>query len=250
MKKTKKYFMPLCLMLILTMLFSFVSVKPTEVQASKAIYLSDTSVSLYPKQEKNLYIYIGGGKNKSNVWKSSNSKIVKIDSKGTLTAIAPGKATITAYPKAYPSAKCKCVVTVRKSIALEKYIGRKASSLAKAIGKMKHQTHINSELQNAYEGSKIRIEYQPGKGYDTIGYYSYIINKGNKAVSLYNVRIGNSWSYADKCLKKAGFTCTQNKRKLGSNRYYSIYEKGKGLKQLQIGITTNSSKKIFEFSLN
>lgn len=136
--------MPLCLMLILTMLFSFVSVKPTEVQASKAIYLSDTSVSLYPKQKKNLYIYIGGGKNKSNVWKSSNSKIVKIDSKGTLTAIAPGKATITAYPKAYPSAKCKCVVTVRKSIALEKYIGRKASSLAKAIGKMKHQINIRN----------------------------------------------------------------------------------------------------------
>lgn len=246
----KKRFLPMCLLLILTMLFSLVSAKSTEVQASKAIYLSDTSVSLYQKQKKNLYVYIGGGKNKSNVWKSSNSRVVKVNSKGTLTAIAPGKATITAYPKAYPFAKCKCVVTVRKSIALEKYIGKKASALAKAIGKMKHKTGINSEGQNAYEGSKIRIEYQPRKGYDTIGYYSYIVNKGNKSVSLYNIRIGNSWSYADKYLKKAGFTCTQNKRKLGSNRYYSIYEKGKGLKHTQVGVMTNSSKKIFEFSLN
>lgn len=47
-------------------------------------------------------------------WKTSNKKIAKVSSNGTVTPVKTGKATITCYVKAQKSKKVTCKVTVKK----------------------------------------------------------------------------------------------------------------------------------------
>lgn len=46
-------------------------------------------------------------------WKTSNKKIVKVNSKGTVTPVKTGKATITCYVKSQKTKKVTCKVTVK-----------------------------------------------------------------------------------------------------------------------------------------
>lgn len=50
-------------------------------------------------------------KNKTVIWKSSDEAIATVDSKGKVTGVAPGKATITAIASSGKTAKCKVTVT-------------------------------------------------------------------------------------------------------------------------------------------
>lgn len=112
------------LLLAFAMALSFVHVNSVDVQAGQnAIGMSNDgdTITLYPKQTKTLYMYVGPGKYFNNAWKSSNPKVAKISSKGKITAVAPGKTTITVYPKEYPFSKHSCTVVVKKpSIKLNK----------------------------------------------------------------------------------------------------------------------------------
>ena len=50
------------------------------------------------------------------VWKSSNKKVAKVASNGTVTPLTKGTATITCYVKAQKSKKVTCKVTVKKQL--------------------------------------------------------------------------------------------------------------------------------------
>lgn len=47
-------------------------------------------------------------------WKTSNKKIVKVSSNGTVTPVKTGKATVTCYVKSQKSKKVTCKITVKK----------------------------------------------------------------------------------------------------------------------------------------
>ena len=51
---------------------------------------------------------------KKITWVSSDTKVAKVSSKGKVTAVAPGKATITAYGSSGKKATCKITVTGAK----------------------------------------------------------------------------------------------------------------------------------------
>ncbi len=53
-----------------------------------------------------------GASNKKVTWKSSNPKVAKVSSKGVITGVKPGTATITAIAKDGSKKKAKCKVTV------------------------------------------------------------------------------------------------------------------------------------------
>lgn len=57
--------------------------------------------------------------NKKLKWTSSDKSVAKVDSKGKVTAVSPGKATITCATTDGTKIKKQCKVTVKDSIALE-----------------------------------------------------------------------------------------------------------------------------------
>lgn len=67
---------------------------------------------------------VKGLKSKSVTWKSSNSKVAKVSSKGKVTGVKPGSAKITATSKSNKKIKAVCKITVKKdavqSIQLDK----------------------------------------------------------------------------------------------------------------------------------
>lgn len=65
-----------------------------------------SSLNLNRKSSFNLIVYKGSG---STTFRSSNSKVVKVNSKGRITAIKTGKATVTAVKN---GVKLKCKITV------------------------------------------------------------------------------------------------------------------------------------------
>ena len=55
-----------------------------------------------------------GAKNKNIIWKSSDTSVVTVDSKGKVKAVGTGKATITAISSSGKTAKCEITVTGAK----------------------------------------------------------------------------------------------------------------------------------------
>lgn len=127
MKEKKAVKKVLCGILTFILLFVCVSQFTEEIQAGQnAIYMDQDgkTITLYPGQTKKLTIYIGGGVNSNNVWKSSNTKAATISSKGVVKAVNPGKAVISGYPKGYSFAVGKCTIVVKKpTINLNKTSG-------------------------------------------------------------------------------------------------------------------------------
>lgn len=58
--------------------------------------------------------------NKAVIWKSSNTRVAKINSKGKVTAVSTGTATITATAKDGSKKKATCKITVKKSTTATK----------------------------------------------------------------------------------------------------------------------------------
>lgn len=85
------------------------NVKETKTMEAKGIFALKATVKP------------ANAKNKKVAWKSSNPKIVKINSKGKITAIRAGKATITAVASDGSGVKKSCTINVTKlSIKLNK----------------------------------------------------------------------------------------------------------------------------------
>ncbi len=91
------------------------------------------------------------------VWKSSDSKVVKIDSSGNARSVAPGKAKITAI---YKNHKYVCKVTVTKADA-----NNDEAELKKLIKKQRHwgnlrvSTNIHSKQYKWKKGRLVAIKW-------------------------------------------------------------------------------------------
>lgn len=92
-----------------------VSVTPPKVKVSK-LTLNRTSVSLTKKGQTyqlKATASPSNATNKSVTWKSSNTRVVTVNSAGRLTAVGNGSATITATAKDGSKKKVTCKVTVK-----------------------------------------------------------------------------------------------------------------------------------------
>lgn len=90
-----------------------IKIKVTNLKA-KYVTMSKKSANMYPGQKSALKATVKGRTgfyNQGVYWKSSNTKIVTVDSKGNVTAKAAGKATITATERG-GSKKATCAVNV------------------------------------------------------------------------------------------------------------------------------------------
>ena len=97
-----------------------------EAKAAVKPKLSKTSAAMYPGQSTKLKVKNTSAKVK---WFSSNKKIAKVSSKGTVKAVKLGKCTITAKVK---GKKLKCKVAV---VTKENYRARKLYDLVREKGK-------------------------------------------------------------------------------------------------------------------
>lgn len=90
-----------------------IKIKVTNLKA-KYVTMSKKSANMYPGQKSALKATVKGRTgfyNQGVYWKSSNTKIATVDSKGNVTAKAAGKATITATERG-GSKKATCAVNV------------------------------------------------------------------------------------------------------------------------------------------
>ena len=91
--------------------------KVTVKQPVTSIKLSKTSISLNEGKTYSLKTSIApkNADNKAVVWKSSNTKIATVSSKGIVAAKSAGTATITATAKDGSGKKSSCKVTIKGS---------------------------------------------------------------------------------------------------------------------------------------
>lgn len=101
-------------------------------------------------------------------WKSSNPKVAKVNSKGLVTAVAPGKATITCTSVANPSVKAKCVVTVKNTLVKKITLNYKEKTLK--IGKtlqlkatVKPATAVNRKVKWVSSDEEVATVSSKGK---------------------------------------------------------------------------------------
>ncbi len=164
MKKISKLILGIILALVLVSTgFSSLpgmDVGTIEVQAAKKPAISKKTLSLYVKKTATLKMKNSKGKIK---WSSSNKKIAKVSSKGKVTAVKAGKATISAKVsgKTY-----KCTVTVKNPVLSPKakaiYQGKTVS--LKVTGAVSKITWSSSNKAIAkVSSSGIVTGVKPGK---------------------------------------------------------------------------------------
>lgn len=69
-------------------------------------------------------VVLSNAANKAVTWKSSNTKVATVNSRGKVTAKSPGTATITCTAKDGSGKKATCKITVRKYTEIEEYVSR------------------------------------------------------------------------------------------------------------------------------
>jgi len=104
---------------------SFTAIKKATVNRKikvKSIKLNKKKITLKPKQSKKLKATVKpkNATNKKIKWTSSNRKVVKVNSKGKITALKKGKVKIYAKAKDGSGKKAVCTVTVKKAVKKKK----------------------------------------------------------------------------------------------------------------------------------
>lgn len=69
-------------------------------------------------------VVLSNAANKAVTWKSSNTKVATVNSRGKVTAKSPGTAMITCTAKDGSGKKATCKITVRKYTEIEEYVSR------------------------------------------------------------------------------------------------------------------------------
>ncbi len=107
----KNVFLPF---LVIMLILSMVTISASQVSAAVAVWMSDSTVTLYEKESKKISANIAGGESNSSFkWSSSNNSVATVSKDGVIKAKKAGKATITAAGKNFPT-KLTCKVTVKE----------------------------------------------------------------------------------------------------------------------------------------
>ncbi len=122
MKASKRI---VALLLTLIMVLGTFSFGFSAMAASKKvtkIKLNKSSITIYTGQTYTLKATVSpsNASNKKVSWKSSKSSVAKVSSKGVVTAIKKGTATVTCYAKDGSGKKATCKVTVKKAVPVTK----------------------------------------------------------------------------------------------------------------------------------
>ena len=151
MKKAKKYAL-IILMLLFTMMLP--------ITANAAVKLNKKSVTLTTGKTETLKIT--GTKSKVK-WKSSNSKIASVNSKGKVLAKAKGTATITAtvLKKNY-----KCKITVKKAAVSSSHSGNSQAPAYVWLPRTGSKYHRTSTCSRMKSPRKVSLEKAVSMGYE------------------------------------------------------------------------------------
>ena len=198
--------------------------------------LSATSKTLYEKNKFKLQITGTEGTAK---WASSNTKVAKVAADGTVTAIAPGKANITATingvkltcqitVKATSISATKATVYVKKTLALTVNGGdgkitwstsnkkiATVSSSGVVKGVKPGTVTITAKRNGKTFKCKVTVSYEPEKA--TVKTYNYSKNKATN-INKYITISGNSTVEITACNKGSG----------NYNLLYVVFEKSNG----------------------
>ena len=95
------------------------------IKVSK-IALNKTGATLMKNETLDLKATVtpSNAANTAVTWKSSNTKVATVNSRGKVTAKSPGTATITCTAKDGSGKKATCKITVRKYTEIEEYVSR------------------------------------------------------------------------------------------------------------------------------
>ena len=95
------------------------------IKVSK-IALNKTGATLMKNETLDLKATVtpSNAANTAVTWKSSNTKVATVNSRGKVTAKSPGTATITCTAKDGSGQKATCKITVRKYTEIEEYVSR------------------------------------------------------------------------------------------------------------------------------
>lgn len=95
------------------------------IKVSK-IALNKTGATLMKNETLDLKATVtpSNAANKAVTWKSSNTKVATVNSRGKVIAKSPGTATITCTAKDGSGKKATCKITVRKYTEIEEYVSR------------------------------------------------------------------------------------------------------------------------------
>jgi hypothetical protein len=175
----------------------------------KKVTLNKTKVSIYKGNTVQLKAEVSP-KNATVklTWKSSNSSVAKVSQKGVVTGVKKGTATITVRNSNGKSAKCS--VTVNNTVELSKYLGNSTvNKVAKAIGGMK--VKATSKYKSYCSRTNISIGILAKGGYDHL---TDISNTGYKGVTLYGIRIGDTYNTVQQKLQKNGIYCSSGNKNI------------------------------------
>lgn len=139
-----------------------IKIKVTNLKA-KSVTMSKKSAILFPNDKTTLKATVKGSAgfyNQGVTWKSSNTSVATVTSKGIVTAKKAGKATITATEKG-GSKKATCAVTVS---------GIKVDKANKSVS-------VTATVNNATEKSMHYVVYKNGKAAKT----SYFVTDATPA---------------------------------------------------------------------
>ena len=155
------------------MLFHSLLFPGKAVNAAPRMRLNKTAVTLI--QGKTVKLRIIGTKRKVT-WKSSNKKIAKVNKKGVVKALSPGKCTITAKVRG-KKLKCKVTVDTVERINAKKLYDLIRKKGKKGKGEEKNLRTISTKFRpkGTDDSIEVRITAYPEKG-KLLFSYDYVLD--------------------------------------------------------------------------
>lgn len=143
------------------------------VNAAPRMRLNKTAITLI--QEKTVKLRVIGTKKKVT-WKSSNKKIAKVNKKGVVKALSPGKCTITAKVRG-KKLKCKVTVDTVERINAKRLYDLIRKKGKKGTGEEKDLRTISTKFRpkGTDDSIEVRITAYPEKG-KLLFSYDYVLD--------------------------------------------------------------------------
>ena len=219
MKKKTSFL--ICMLAICMLFLSFYENTYAATKKS-SIMLNKSKATVYTSGNKTVQLKTTvKGASKKVTWKSSNKKIATVNSKGKVIAKKAGSVKITAKANGVTA---KCIITIKNDgksvIELSNFMyDNSVSRIAKKIPGMKVKK--NKEYKSYASRSKLSVgilkdapaPYNP----EEINVYNQITdinNRGYKDVTLYGVRIGDTYKKVKRIFQEHG---------IFANTKYSFY---------------------------